>query len=336
MKLAAGVQGFEARKAASEAGYILVTGNCDTIGIAGGYTQGGGHGQSTSRLGLAADQVLEWEVVLASGKVVVPTPEGNYKDLYWALSGGGGGVFGVVMSVTVRVYEEVKTVAGSLSFSASGGDGEDKIEIQPQRRVFRRAVELFIRQLGALLDARAVAVWLVTGDSFSLMPVNVPGGRRKELQTVLNPIIELLDEGNLTYCMFFLPVSWERDVYFRKHSQTGRLTGQKAYHINEFSTFYESYEAMTPEYNLTELHGGGRFIPRSVLDSNPHGLTSSVWNILESGNETVISGVSVNASQHHTNHLPANSVNPAWRDAAISLVVGLCVPLSSFLLTRPV
>ncbi|KAL4982480.1 hypothetical protein BDW68DRAFT_195290 [Aspergillus falconensis] len=280
MKLAAGVQGFEARKAASEAGYILVTGNCDTVGIAGGYTQGGGHGQLTSRFGLAADQVLEWEVVLASGKVVVATPEGTYKDLYWALSGGGGGVFGVVMSVTVRVYKEVKTVAGRLSFSASGGEGEDKIEIQPQRRVFRRAVELFVQQLGALLDAQAVAVWLVTGDSFSLMPVSIPGGRREELQTVLNPIIELLDEGNLTY----------------------------SYHINEFSTFYESYEAMTPEYNLTELHGGGRFIPRSVLDSNLHGLTSRVWNILESGNETVISGISVNASQHHTNHLPANLV----------------------------
>ncbi|KAL6231482.1 hypothetical protein BDW75DRAFT_233576 [Aspergillus navahoensis] len=293
MKLAAGVQGFEAQKAASGAGYILVTGNCDTIGIAGGYTQGGGHGQLTSRFGLAADQVLEWEVVLASGEVVVATPEGTYKDLYWALSGGGGGVFGVVMSVTVRVYEELRTVAGSLSFSASGGDEE--------------AVELFIQQLGALLDAQGVAVWLVTGDSFSLMPVSIPGGGREELQTVLNPVIELLDKENLTY----------------------------SYHINEFSTFYESYEAMTPEHNLTELHGGGRFIPRSVLDSNLHGLTSRLWNILESGNETVISGISVNASQHHTNHLPANSVNPAWRDAAISLVVGLYVSLSSFLFTRP-
>jgi len=193
MKLGAGVQGFEARKAASAAGYILATGNCDTIGIAGGYTQGGGHGQLTSRFGLAADQVLEWEVVLASGKVVIATPhDPEYGDLYWALSGGGGGVFGVVVSVTVRVYREVRTVAGALSFSvASGGD----------EKVFRRAVDVFVAQLGVLLDAGGVGAWFLTRDSFGLSPVSILGRSSQDLHAVLDPVVDVLEEGNLSYCM---------------------------------------------------------------------------------------------------------------------------------------
>ncbi|KAL2833633.1 hypothetical protein BJY01DRAFT_259796 [Aspergillus pseudoustus] len=287
MKLGAGVQGFEARKAAAEAGYILATGNCDTIGIAGGYTQGGGHGQLTSRFGLAADQVLEWEVVLASGEVAVATPEDpEYEDLYWALSGGGGGVFGVVVSVTVKVFREVRTVAGALSFSTSCGGNEI---------VFRRAVDTFIARLGALLDVRGVGAWFLTRDSLSLSPVSILGGSSQDLHRVLDPVVDVLEEGNLS-C---------------------------SYQVQEYPTYYDSYEAMTPEYNVTDLHGGNILIPRSVLETNMDGLTSRIWEILDSGNETAISGISVNASLHETNQSPGNSVNPAWREAAISAVVVL-------------
>lgn len=59
MRLGAGVQGMEAMAAAHRHGKVLVTGNCPSVGITGGYTQGGGHGQLVSRFGLAADQVLE-------------------------------------------------------------------------------------------------------------------------------------------------------------------------------------------------------------------------------------------------------------------------------------
>jgi hypothetical protein len=85
---------------------------------------------------------------------------------------------------------------------------------------------------------------------------------------------------------------------------------------------------MTPEYNVTDLHGGNTLIPRSVLDTNMGGLISRIWEILDSGNETAISGISVNASLHEPNNHPENSVNPAWRDAAISAVVTLYDPFS--------
>ncbi|KAL8956721.1 MAG: hypothetical protein Q9193_005830, partial [Seirophora villosa] len=58
MTMGAGVQGFEAYKAAHDHGFLVVGGNCPTVGLAGGYTQGGGHGPLASKFGLAADQVL--------------------------------------------------------------------------------------------------------------------------------------------------------------------------------------------------------------------------------------------------------------------------------------
>ncbi|KAJ5732350.1 FAD binding domain protein [Penicillium malachiteum] len=111
MKIGAGIQGFEAQNAAHESGYVIVTGLCPDVGIAGGYTQGGGHGSLASRYGLSADQVLEWEVITAGGELKTASPTQN-SDLYWALSGGGGGTYAVVLSMMVRVYpEEENSVA---------------------------------------------------------------------------------------------------------------------------------------------------------------------------------------------------------------------------------
>lgn len=46
----------------------------------------------SSVYGLAADQVLALEVVLANGRFVTVTEESD-RDLFWALRGGGGGMF---------------------------------------------------------------------------------------------------------------------------------------------------------------------------------------------------------------------------------------------------
>jgi hypothetical protein len=43
IKMGAGVQAFAAYEAAGKVGLQVVGGECPTVGIAGGYTQGGGH-----------------------------------------------------------------------------------------------------------------------------------------------------------------------------------------------------------------------------------------------------------------------------------------------------
>ena len=55
------------------------------------------------KYGLAADQVLELEVVLANGTVVTANAC-QHPALFWALRGGGGSTYGIVTSMTSRIY----------------------------------------------------------------------------------------------------------------------------------------------------------------------------------------------------------------------------------------
>lgn len=63
IKLGAGVQASEAQSAANALGLLVVEGDCPTVGIAGGYSQGGGTSPLGSKFGLGVDQVLKWDVV---------------------------------------------------------------------------------------------------------------------------------------------------------------------------------------------------------------------------------------------------------------------------------
>jgi FAD/FMN-containing dehydrogenase len=63
-----------------------------TVGVVGGWFQGGGHSTYTSYYGLGADQILSIEVVTADGRFVTADSNAN-TDLFWALRGGGGGKY---------------------------------------------------------------------------------------------------------------------------------------------------------------------------------------------------------------------------------------------------
>lgn len=77
-------------------------GSCPTVGITG-LTLGGGIGFSSRLMGLAADNVIEFELITADGKLLTVN-EQNYSDLFWACRGAGSGNFGVVTSLTFKTY----------------------------------------------------------------------------------------------------------------------------------------------------------------------------------------------------------------------------------------
>ncbi|KGO46867.1 FAD linked oxidase, N-terminal [Penicillium expansum] len=280
MKMGAGVQSFEANQAAYKAGLIIVGGNCPTVGLAGGYSQGGGHGQLVSHVGLAADQVLEWEVVLANGSLVTASPT-EYPDLYWALSGGGGGTYGVVVSMTSKAYPELPTVSGNLSFSDTG----------VSRDTFFAAVTMFISILPSIGDAGGASVWWLTNTTFSTTPTTIPGGTATLFNSLLSTLIAFLEQNDI----------------------------QHTYYVNDFPTYSDAYQAMNPPSNITDQLAGGRLVPRSVVEQNLANLTTVFRNIVEKNAGFLISGVMVNSSRVA---YPENSVNRAWREALMDVVIG--------------
>ncbi|KAJ5115311.1 hypothetical protein NUU61_001070 [Penicillium alfredii] len=70
--------------------------------------------------GLASDNALEFEVVTTNGTLTAANAYHN-TDLFWALRGGGGGTFGVVVSVTVRTFPEVPVVVANLNITTGLG-----------------------------------------------------------------------------------------------------------------------------------------------------------------------------------------------------------------------
>ncbi|RSD25049.1 FAD-binding oxidoreductase [Amycolatopsis eburnea] len=99
--------------AAGEHGFVGATGTIGTVGVAG-LTLGGGYGPLAGRIGLAADNLLAAEVVTADGSVV-RTDARHDPDLLWALRGGGGN-FGVVTSMTVRLHAVPAVVTGLVLY----------------------------------------------------------------------------------------------------------------------------------------------------------------------------------------------------------------------------
>jgi FAD/FMN-containing dehydrogenase len=90
-----------------------VTGTCSAVGMTG-LTLGGGYGPLIGRFGLALDNLLAVEVVLADGRVVV-ADESNEAELFWALRCGGGN-FGVVTAMRHRLHNLPSVRSGLLIY----------------------------------------------------------------------------------------------------------------------------------------------------------------------------------------------------------------------------
>ena len=108
----------EVDRATNEHGLATPSGIIGTTGV-GGLTLGGGLGHLTRKCGLAIDNLLEAELVLASGERVRATTDEN-PDLFWAIRGGGGN-FGVVTSFLFRLHEVGTVVAGPTFWAVEQG-----------------------------------------------------------------------------------------------------------------------------------------------------------------------------------------------------------------------
>jgi FAD/FMN-containing dehydrogenase len=108
----------EVDTATNEHGLATPSGIISTTGV-GGLTLGGGLGHLTRNFGLAIDNLLEAEVVLANGERVRASADEN-PDLFWALRGGGGN-FGVVTTFLFRLHEVGTVIAGPTFWPVESG-----------------------------------------------------------------------------------------------------------------------------------------------------------------------------------------------------------------------
>jgi hypothetical protein len=109
----AGVKWGSVLEKAQAVGLAPLLGSSTDVGAVG-YTLGGGMGWLARKFGLSADSVNFFEMVTADGHVLHVSQEEN-SDLFWALCGGGGS-FGVVTGMEIKLYPVTTVYAGNLMY----------------------------------------------------------------------------------------------------------------------------------------------------------------------------------------------------------------------------
>ncbi len=100
---------------AQAVGLAPLLGSSPGVGVVG-YTLGGGMGWLARKYGLAVDSVNHFELISADGRTLRASTEEN-ADLFWALRGGGGN-FGVVTGMEIRLYPVTQVYGGNLFYPA--------------------------------------------------------------------------------------------------------------------------------------------------------------------------------------------------------------------------
>lgn len=300
MKLGSGVQEFELYEAADKHNVTVVAGEgnvsilsfhitdtvlnpvAQTVGSMGGYILGGGHSRLSSIYGMAADQILSLNVVTANGHFVTASPTSN-TDLFWALRGGGGSTFGVVVSVIIKVFPRMRisTIDWALNTNMN-------VSV-PQ---FWAAWYEVFQELSTYTDAGDHLFFAISksedGQFTSNMgPWFAPEKTNSELKTLTAPLFARIQALGITL-----------DPVFK-----------------EYDKFYDAWGADLPVggWGTQTARIGSRLLPKSTW-RDPGKLEATfqaLRSIVEDG------GIWLGTAMEPAGKMgyPDNAVNPAWREA---------------------
>ncbi|KAI5658136.1 hypothetical protein M9H77_26929 [Catharanthus roseus] len=150
-------------------------GVCPTVGV-GGHMTGGGYGTMMRKYGLSVDNILDAQVVDVNGRFLDRASMGE--DLFWAITGGGGSSFGVVVAFKiklVRVPPKVTVFRVDKTYHQNAVN----LAYKWQQIAYKLPDDLFIRMTLAVVNGSGIegktimATFraLFLGDSTKLLPI---------------------------------------------------------------------------------------------------------------------------------------------------------------------
>ncbi|CAI8617805.1 unnamed protein product [Vicia faba] len=130
-------------------------GVCPTVGV-GGHLSGGGYGNMMRKFGLSIDNVVDAEIVDVNGRILDRKSMGE--ELFWAIRGGGGASFGVILSYSIKLVQvpEVVTVFRVAKGLDSLDQNATEVVLQWQQVAPRIDDRLFMRLLIQPVSSKVV------------------------------------------------------------------------------------------------------------------------------------------------------------------------------------
>ena len=307
--LGAGVRWLEAYQMLAPTGRYVQGGGCTSVGVAGGFTQGGGFGSFSRRFGTAAGNVLEMEVVTASGEILVVNAT-RHPDLFWALRGGGGGTFGVVSKVTMGTHPMPATL-GAVSGTIRATRDDD----------FRALIEQLVTLVPGLCDDHWGEQIRLNADNtaeFSLLALDLSDDA---IHAVWDPFLNWVAQrsdgfstdvfvATIPFDRFWDPGMWDELV-------PGMICRDERADVPPGRFWWATNQGEVSHY-LNAYYS--RWLPRRLFAQSPERITEALfdatrhWNLSLHFNEA-LAGASPEAVARDR----ATSVNPVVFDAACLL-----------------
>ena len=162
---------------------------------------------------------MAWEVITGTGELLTATRDNN-TDLFWALSGGGGGTYGIVWSLTAKAHVDIPVSGANVSWTNEGISQE----------TFSKSVSAYHAWIPTVVDAGAMSLGFDSNVSFSVGPVTAPGVTAEELSDLLQPLLNQLRDLGVNHT---IPV------------------------VRQFPGYLEQFNAMMPELEVAIAQYGG-------------------------------------------------------------------------------
>ncbi|KAK0617535.1 isoamyl alcohol oxidase, partial [Immersiella caudata] len=280
VKVGAGVMFQDVYPKAWARNLDVLGGECPTVGMAGGFVQGGGQGPLSGIYGVGSDQAVSFDVVLANGDLVTANDKKN-SDLFWALKGGGMGTFGIVTSATFKTYPTVPVVGMTLIIADQG----DK---------FWEGVRIWYTQASKYTE-KGMYHWYSMADGFlQVQPMVAPNLTVAEFNAVINPLLAQLTAANVSY------------------------TASPVQSFPKFGDLYEAMWEKTHWASGASIYWGGRMVSQRDVRERGDDIVAAYRAMSDKypgqvlfGGHLVNPGNKVKDPQQKI-----SAVHPVWRDTA--------------------
>ncbi|KAJ3153708.1 hypothetical protein HDU86_005207 [Geranomyces michiganensis] len=291
VKVAAGETWGAVYAAAEKRNLTVVGGACLTVGAAGGFVQGGGNGPLSRSFGLASDNVLQYEVVTADGRVRIANACAN-RDLFWALRGGGGGTFAVVTSVVYKAYRSPKMASALYTIDAP------KTSTAGIRPVLQYFIDTQLK-----LEKTGLSGYIGFAPTNMNFMFFQPNGTRATIAAALQPLLDF--------------------AAAKRYTVQGSTMEAPTYFGNYYATQCAAYPGTCTEAVGENAALGSRLISAAQFNnqSDRNALASTIQSILSTDGAQFLLIQLVAGGAVSSFSLSSSAVHPSWRRALWHVVV---------------